>query len=389
MSVWGDEMKLFEYQGKQLFRKYGIPTPKGVVINKCGEVKEKLEAGMFPAMAKAQVLTGGRGKAGGVKNVDNLQETEAVANELLGSALKDCRVWALLVEERLDFAAEYYLAITLDRGSRMPVIMFSAHGGIDIEDVAKNHSGLIARVIVDPLIGLQEFYFSSIFKQARIEDPTLCQQLKNTIHSLYDLFNDYDCMLVEINPLMRLADGSIIAADAKVDIDDSGVYRHPDLVKWQNEMPVDILEKQARDVGFLYIDIDSTGVVGVISNGSGMIMSCVDGIAAQGGKVNCAIDLGGGATAERVAEGIRILSQNKHVKALLISIFGGITRCNEIAGGVLKAVEQGELSIPIVVKLDGTKKEEGMELLTSAKLPGIIIGSGLQDASVKIMDLIK
>jgi succinyl-CoA synthetase beta subunit len=378
-------MKLYEFQGKQLFQKYGIQTPEGIVIQTTGEIPEKSKAVKYPAMVKAQVLAGGRGKAGGVKRAMNAKEAEDFTKQLLGADLKDCKIDAILIEENVPFIAEYYLSITLDSASRMPVLIFSTQGGVDIEEVAETNPEKIAKVIVDPLIGLQDFYIEKLLNQAGIVAPELKSPIKEVIHSLYTLFNEYDCLLVEINPLMKLENGTMIAADAKVDIDDSGVYRHPEVITWRETMHVGDLEKQAKAVRFLYIDVEATGTVGVISNGSGMIMSCIDWIAKQGGTVACALDLGGGATADRVAEGIRILAQHPNVKALLISIFGGITRCDEIAGGILKAVEQSAIGIPIVAKLDGTNKEQGMELLLAANSKAIIIGNNIKDASEKVL----
>ncbi len=378
-------MKLYEFQGKQLFQKYGIQTPEGIVIQTTGEIPEKSKAGKYPAMVKAQVLAGGRGKAGGVKRAMNANEAEAFAKQMLGADLKNCNIAAILVEESVPFIAEYYLSITIDSASRMPVLIFSTQGGVDIEAVAATSPEKIAKVIVDPLIGLQDFYIEKLLNQAGVVAPKLKSQLKEVIHSLYTLFNEYDCLLVEINPLMKGDNGTLIAADAKVDIDDSAVDRHPEVITWRETMQIGDLEKQAKAVRFLYIDVEPTGTVGVISNGSGMIMSCIDWIAKQDGTVACALDLGGGATADRVAEGIRILAQHPHVKALLISIFGGITRCDEIAGGILKAVEQSASGIPIVAKLDGTNKEQGMELLLAANSKAIIIGNNIKDASAKVL----
>lgn len=377
-------MKLYEFQGKELFNKGGISTPAGIVIHSPAEIAEKTQALAYPAMVKAQVLSGGRGKAGGVKRAMNPQEAAAFTAELLGAELKDCKIDAILIEECVPFVAEYYLSITLDSASRMPVVIFSKYGGVDIEEVAATQPERIAKVIIDPLIGLQDFYLEAIFRQAGLTEPAVKSRIKAVITSLYALFTDYDCMLVEINPLMILPDGSVIAADAKVDIDDSGVYRQPDVVAWREEMAAGELVKQAKAVKFLYIDCEPDGTVGVISNGSGMIMSCVDWITKQGGKVACALDLGGGATADRVAEGIRIMAQNPRVKAILISIFGGITRCDEIAGGIIKAVEN--IPVPIVAKLDGTNKEAGMKLLVNANRTDITIGYTIKAAAEKVLE---
>ncbi|NLY49926.1 MAG: ADP-forming succinate--CoA ligase subunit beta [Firmicutes bacterium] len=378
-------MKLYEYQGKELFRQYGLPTPKGVVVKSLDNLEEQLQSLGFPVVVKSQVLTGGRGKAGGVLFADNVAEVRAAGSKLLGSVLKDCTVDALLVEEKVAVVEEYYLSITVDRASRMPLVMFSRSGGMDIEEVAKTRPEAIAKVTVDPQMGVRGFHCEMLAKVGGVTDPGIKKELAKVVKTLYNLYYQKDATLVEVNPLMLLTDGTLIAADAKVDIDDSAVYRHADIRAMEEAVPVAPLVKEARDTGFLYIDVDETGTVGVISNGSGMIMSCIDWIARQGGQVTCALDLGGGATADRVAEGIKIVLKNSRVKSLLISIFGGITRCDEIAGGVLKAVTENDFGVPIVTRLEGTNKEKGLQILSEADSKKIIVAASLPEAADKVL----
>ncbi len=378
-------MKLYEYQGKILFSRYGIRTPSGFVAASRGGGANEASEIKFPVMVKAQVLAGGRGKAGGVVSAADRPELDAALDRLLDAELKGTRVASVLVEEKVDFEEEYYLAVTLDSSSRMPVVIFSPNGGMDIEEIAARHPERITKILIDPLIGPQDFHLSLLFINHGITDTELKNRLKETIFALYAIYNEYDAMLVEINPLMRRADNSLVAADAKVEIDDSALYRHADLLEWYRSMDADPLEKKAKDLRFLYIDVNPDGNIAIISNGSGMIMSCADWIAKAGGKVVCALDLGGGATSERVAQGIDIMLQNRNVKSILISIFGGITRCDEIAGGIVKAVTDMNISVPIVAKLDGTNKEKGMEILKAARKGSLVIADGVRDAAEKVL----
>lgn len=378
-------MKLYEYHGKSIFSRYGIRIPSGFVASSPEEVAEISKGLRFPVMVKAQILAGGRGKAGGVKSALNAAQMEEHARSLFGTELRGAKIDALLVEEKVDFTEEYYLSITLDSASRMPMIIFSASGGMEIEEVAASQPERIVKIPVDPLVGPCDFHFLELFKKGGIADERVRGHLRSIVSALYRVYDEYDAMLVEINPLMRCADGSLIAADAKVDIDDSAVYRHADLLDSPEARAADPLEKQARELRFLYIDVNADGDVAIISNGSGMIMSCADWIARAGGKVLCALDLGGGATSERVAQGINLILRNERVKSILISIFGGITRCDEIAGGIVAAIDAMEVSLPIVAKLDGTNKEKGMELLRSAGRENLIIADGVRDAAAKVL----
>lgn len=378
-------MKLYEYQGKELLRNSGIPTPRGYVVKTLAELDSLLPSLNFPVVVKAQVLVGGRGKAGGIKTAASSAELQECAKSLLGSFLKEDKVVALLLEEKVPAVEEYYLGVTLDRATRRPLILFSRKGGMDIEEVAKETPEAIARIYVDPQIGLRGFHLEQLVKAGGVTDPDVKKHVQQVARALYRLWDTSDAALVEINPLMVLADKTVVAADAKVDIDDSALFRHPELEAFRRELPESELERAARETGFLYIDIDPDGNVGVISNGSGMIMSCIDWIARRGGKVTCALDLGGGATADRVARGIQIVLKNPKVKSLLISIFGGITRCDEIAGGIVRAVTETDISIPIVARLEGTNKEKGLALLTEVNGKTIEIAGTLPEAADKVL----
>ncbi|MDK2784680.1 MAG: succinyl-CoA synthetase beta subunit [Bacillota bacterium] len=378
-------MKLYEYQGKELFRNSGIPTPRGHVIRNLAELDSLLPSLSFPVVVKAQVLVGGRGKAGGIKTAASAGELQEYAKNLLGSFLKEDKVIALLIEEKVAALEEYYLGVTLDRATRQPLILFSRKGGMDIEEVAKETPEAIARIHVDPQMGLRNFHLEQLVKAGGVTDPDVKKGVQQVAQALYRLWDTSDAALVEINPLMVLADKTVVAADAKVDIDDSALFRHPELEAFRRELPESELERAARETGFLYIDIDPEGNVGVISNGSGMIMSCIDWIARHGGKVTCALDLGGGATADRVARGIGIVLRNPKVKSLLISIFGGITRCDEIAGGIVRAVTEKDVNIPIVARLEGTNKEKGLALLAEVSGKTIEIAATLPEAADKVL----
>ncbi|MCC8024430.1 MAG: ADP-forming succinate--CoA ligase subunit beta [Clostridium sp.] len=378
-------MKLFEYQGKSLFSSYGLKTPEGVALFSADEIKDKIQGIKFPAMVKAQILAGGRGKAGGVVRADDGEQLHSQVEKMLGKEIKGSIVEAVLVEQMVDFEDEYYISITMDARTKMPMLMFSACGGVDIEQVAASSPEKIARVLIDPLIGLQSFHVEKMCTTAGIGDKAVKKQLMDGAAKLYKLYTEYDAMVVEINPLMLLADHTILAADAKVEIDDSAVARHSDIKAWKDALKADPLVKEASDAHLLYIDVDPDGNVGVISNGSGMVMTCVDWIAHMGGQVACGLDLGGGATSGRVAEAIRIVAENRRVKVILISIFGGITRCNEISEGILKATAGMKTAIPIVVKLDGTNKEEGMAILVNANNKDVRIAGDIKEAASKAM----
>lgn len=368
-------MDLMEYKAKELFDKYGIPVPKGVLIDDAGEIATKLSGMRFPVVLKSQVQTGGRGKAGGIKFAGSLNEAVRIAGSIMGMNIRGHIVKELLVEERVEVSKELYLSIMLDRLTKSPMIIFSSMGGVDIEEIAQNNPEKVIKCEMDPFIGIKDYIVRYIINKSGIQ-PDLFNQLHDIIAKLYKLFCEYDCLLTEINPLVITYDNRIIAVDAKVSVDDSALIRQPDILAFRDSLMECRQVVEARRYHFLYIPCDPDGNISVISNGSGMIMSCMDLISKEGMKIGAALDLGGGATSERIAEAIRIVLSNKNIKVLFINIFGGITRCDEVAAGVKIAMEHGKNEEKmIIVRIEGTNKEKGMEILKGIKGRIIPVGS--------------
>lgn len=358
-------MKLMEYQAQTLLKQQGVPVMRGCVVDCLQQLDQAIDAAQlrYPVVIKAQVQIGGRGKAGGIQFAENIEQARAHAQRLLGSTLRGYRVNKLYIVEKASYENEWYLSIMLDRLSKQPLILFSSMGGVEIEDTAKTHPEKLKRIIVDPIIGIQD-YMARYLLSASGLDLSFQKALDGLLRSLYKCFMEHDCMLCEINPLAVCADGSLIALDGKVDVDDSAIYRQAQIAAWQEEITQEPLVREAHDFGFLYIPMDAGGSIAVCSNGSGMLMSCIDMIAANGMSVAAALDLGGGATGERIAQALRILFSTPGVKAVLINIFGGITRCDEVAGGIRLAMEQHELDGKlIVVRMEGTNKDKGVKII--------------------------
>ena len=355
-------MKLLEYKAQELFSQFGIPVKKGVVIDSADSVGKKIEeAGVvYPVVIKAQVQVGGRGKAGGIQFADNAAQAQEITERLLFSELKGLKVNKLYIVEKAQPQVEWYLSIMLDRLSKCPLIIFSAMGGVDIEEVAKSDPEKILRIPVNPMLGITDYVVRYIETVSGIGKQ---KGLKELLENLYRMFMDYSCMLAEINPLVLDADGSVLALDGKVDIDDSALFRLPDIAEFAKTLPVEPLVAEASKFDFLYIPIEEGGNIAVMSNGSGMLMSCIDLISQEGMKVGAALDLGGGATAERIKEAVRIVMAGKDIDMLLISIFGGITRCDEVAKGVKLALEQNEVQKTVIMRIEGTNKQQGLEIV--------------------------
>ncbi len=361
-------MKLLEYKAQELFGLYDIPTNKGIVVDRLDDLKTMGEEISFPMVVKAQVLVGGRGKAGGIKFAENKEELENIVSQMLGSTLKGLPVKKVLVTRKITAEKEWYLSITLDRKIKAPLLIFSSQGGMDIEEVAKETPEKIVRVPIEPLEGIRDHMAWYILDKTGIDSSFLTPLFKLS-ENLYRFFREYDCLLAEINPLMVTANGQLLAVDAKVDIDDSSLFRHPDMVKFRDELTEDPLVLEARKYNFLYIPIDTEGRVGVISNGSGMLMSTIDLFSQKGVKTACALDLGGGATYDRIAKAIEIVFSNPQVEAVLINIFGGITRCDEVARGVELARQEATLDKFLVVRMEGTNREIGVEIVRNITPP--------------------
>lgn len=357
-------MDLMEYKAKELFEKYLIPTQRGIVIDSL----EELEAGKaglsFPVVAKAQVQVGGRGKAGGVKFAENPAELLEVSKSILGLNIKGHIVKKLLIVEKANVLKEWYLSILLDRLTKGPMVIFSPCGGIDIEETAKSTPEKVLKVSIDPLMGINDYLPRYLLSKSGL-GMEYFDRMFELLKKLYRMFCEYDCMLAEINPLVVTDDNRLLALDGKVSVDDSALSKLPDMLSFRDSLPENALVLEARKFNFLYIPCEDEGNIAVMSNGSGMIMSCIDLISIRGMKVGAALDLGGGATADRIREAIRIILSNNKVKALFINIFGGITRCDEVASGVKLAMEGMTEEKLVIVRFEGTNKEKGLEILSS------------------------
>lgn len=364
-------MDLMEYKAHEVFERYGIPQKRSVLIDSLDGLAEKAGALEYPLMVKAQVQTGGRGKAGGIRPAANADELRQAASDILGMSIKGHQVDTLLLVEQATVQAEMYISLMLDRASKTPTLIFSPMGGIDIEDVAATHPDKIARVPIDPLIGVRDYTVRYAMNATGVE-ASLFEQLFTIAQDLFTVFRERDCTLVEINPLAVCDDGTILALDGKVTVDDSALYRQPDILAFRDALSEHPLIKEARTFRFLYIPCEPDGDVAVMSNGSGLLMSCMDLIAQDRMVVGAALDLGGGATSDRIAEGIRIMLSAPNITSLFITIFGGITRCDEVAAGVQAAVEHGHAADKLViVKIEGTNREQGREILE--RLSGNIV----------------
>ena len=358
-------MKFMEYQARETFNNYGIPVMNGVVIDSVSQIPNSLHELKFPLVVKAQVQVGGRGKAGGIQFAENMSDVKRISEQLLYKDLKGHKINRLMIVEKASGIKECYLSIILDRLSKFPMIIFSAEGGIDIEDTAVTNPNAIIKVPIDPEIGIQKYMIQYIVNKSGI-DREIIPALYELIKNLYAMFMDTDAMLAEINPLLICEDYSLIALDGKVDVDDSALYRQPRVLEYRDAIQEEKLILEARKFDFLYIPIEEQGDIGVISNGSGMLMSSIDLISKAGMSVGAALDLGGGATSERIKEAVRIMLSNNGIRFLYINIFGGITRCNEVANGVKESMKDQEKGKCVIVRLEGTNKEEGIEILKSA-----------------------
>jgi succinyl-CoA synthetase beta subunit len=354
---------LYEHQGKELFQQAGIPVAQGRVAFTADEARAAAEDLGGRVVVKAQVLTGGRGKAGGVKVVDGPAPAQEAAGAILGLDIGGHVTRRLLVEQAVAIDAEYYFSITFDRAAKMPLLLLTTMGGMDVEAVAEHHPEALARLHVDPALGYRGFHGQRLMSMAGVpvEERTALAPL---LAALYRVFAERDCMLVEVNPLVRLDDGSFLAADAKVTVDDNALDRHPDVEAMRDLAAADPQEQAAREADLAYVKLD--GDVGILGNGAGLVMSTVDVIAQVGGRPANFCDVGGGASAEKIATALGIVLSDDKVKAVLFNIFGGITRGDQVAKGLLGALEQTAVRAPIVVRLDGTNAAEGRALLAAA-----------------------
>ena len=381
-------MKLHEYQSKDLLAKYGVPVPGGDSADSPDDARRIAELYGGRVVVKAQVLMGGRGKAGGVKLFTDADEAAAFAGGLIGKLIKSPQnpagmvVKRVLIAERIEIEEEFYLAVLLDRAEQKDVVMISARGGMDIEKVAQETPEAIIKLHIDPKWGLSDYELRVAVRRAGINRSAQSQMVA-MIKRLYRAYLESDATLIEINPCALTQEGKLIAVDAKVTIDDSALFRQQDLFSLSEESAEDPIEAEAASRGIAYVRLD--GDVGIIGNGAGLVMLTLDEVARSGRKAANFLDVGGGAQADRVRSCVELVLMNEKVKVMLINIFGGITRSDEVARGVVKAIQELEVKIPIVVRVEGTNAEEAREILSRADL---IPAATVQEAAAKTSELI-
>ncbi len=366
-------MNLYEYQGKQLFSKFGIPVPEGYVVEKEDQVRQF----SFPVVVKSQILLGGRGKSGGIKFAKKAEDLAPAVKELLGSKIRDNTVRSLLIEKMIDIKKEFYLSIALNRSERRPVIIASPSGGVEIETVPDDK---IARKNIDPLMGYSSFVGLGLSEFMGF-DKNLSAQFNRILNSMYKLFNEYDCELVEINPLVLTGEGNLIAADSKVVVDNDSLFRHKDLNN--EDLEKTALEREASGRGYSFVELD--GKIGVIANGAGLTMATLDALTLHNGKPRNFLDLGGTDSTEIVVDAFDLVLKAKP-EAILVNIFGGVTKCDTVAQGIVDAKEKYSIKQPIVVRLSGVREDEGRKILTDN---GIDAYSEMMKAVEKVVTYVK
>jgi succinyl-CoA synthetase beta subunit len=375
---------LFEYQGKELLRKFEVPVPEGRVATTPEEAASAARGLGGKVVVKAQVQVGGRGKAGGIKLATSSDETRTVAEQILGMDIKGHTVKRVLVERAGDIEAEYYCSFLLDRSERNILGMMSAKGGMDIEEVAVTDPDAIARVHIDPLLGMSEFHARELVFGASL-DPAARTEAIALLPKLYRAFVGLDASLIEVNPLVLTGDGRVVALDAKVSLDDSAAYRHPnfDDLKAVHEIPEQ--EREAKEKGLNFIKLD--GDIGIIGNGAGLVMATLDVVKAAGGEPANFLDVGGGAGADLLSSALEVITSNPEVKSVLVNIFGGITRCDLVAEGIIDALGRLDVKVPIVVRLDGTNAEQGRKMLVDSPHPKLVSAETMLGAANTAVEL--
>jgi len=386
-------MKIHEYQGKEILRQFNIPVPNGIPafsLDEAIKAAEKLGGPVW--VVKAQIHAGGRGKGGGVKVAKSLDEVKKYASEILGMQLKTHqtgpegqKVRRLLIEDGADIKKEYYLGILTDRATQKVVVMASSEGGMDIEEVAAKTPEKIIKVFIDPLLGMSDAQCDQLSNGIGVPESSRLKA-REVLKNLYKTYWDTDASLVEINPLILEGNGNIKALDAKFNFDSNALYRHPEIVAYRDIDEEDPAEIEASKFDLAYISLD--GNIGCLVNGAGLAMATMDTIKLFGGQPANFLDVGGGATAEKVTEAFKIMLKNKHVKAILVNIFGGIMRCDVIAEGVVSACKAVNLSVPLVVRMKGTNEELGKKILADSGLP-IISADSMAEAATKVVSATK
>ena len=382
-------MNIHEYQAKQIFAKYGVPTPKGLMAQSVEEAVENAKVLGGPIwVVKAQIHAGGRGLGGGVKLARSIEEVEKLSREILGMTLithqtgpEGKLVQKLYIEDGADIKDELYLGVVLDRAREMPVIMASTEGGMAIEDVAHDTPEKIIKVAVDPAIGFQGFHGRELVFGLGITNPDEQKKLISFASKLYKLYIENDAEMIEINPLVKTGNGDFLALDGKMGFDDSALGRHPDIEAMRDISEEDADEREAAQYGLSYISLD--GEIGCMVNGAGLAMGTMDTINYMGGTPANFLDVGGKANAETVAKGFEIILKNPKVKAIFVNIFGGIVRCDRIANGILEATKLVDVHVPVIVRLDGTNAPEAAEILRNANIANVIAATDLADGAAK------
>ena len=377
-------MKLHEYQAKEIFARYGIPVPQGKIAATPAEARSATESLGGRAVVKAQVHAGGRGKAGGVKLAQSPGEAEAAAQSILSASLvtnqtgpEGVPVNQVLVEELADISKEMYLAITVDRVERRPVILVSEAGGMDIEEVAETSPELIHTEPIDPVLGLMPFQSRRIARRLGLEG-SVAAAAPGILNSLYQVFVENDCTLVEVNPLIATGDGRLVALDAKITVDDDALFRRPAIVELRDPSQEDELEAQAADLDIAYVNLD--GDVGCLVNGAGLAMATLDVTSAAGAAPANFLDVGGGATVDKVASAVGIILSDAKVRRVIVNVFGGVLRCDIAAGGIVQAYRNTGSQLPIVVRMLGTNVDDGKRILAESGLP-VVFAETLSEAA--------
>src|SRR3954462_13135073 len=395
-------MDLLEYQGKQLFAKHGVTVPDGRPASSVNGAVEAAEELGYPVVIKAQVLIGGRGEAGGIKVAKDSAEAEEHANAILGMDIRGFTVHELYVEKASDIDEEYYAAILLDRSEKKPLAMLSRMGGMDVEEIAERDPNAIVRIHIDPLVGFQAYHGRRLAFEAGIAEDVV-RPVGALLARLYETFVAEDAVLVEVNPLLITKERAVVALDSKFTVDGNALARHPETAAMRNPSGEDPQERMAKERGLTYVKLD--GDIGILGNGAGLVMSTLDVVAQQGGTPANFLDAGGGSKADAIVSAVEgglsdpkadamvsavevILSDPK-VTAVLFNIFGGITRCDEVARGLIEAFNQIDVKVPFVVRLDGTNDKEGRALLAEANLPNVYVEGTMLGAAAKVVELSK
>jgi succinyl-CoA synthetase beta subunit len=376
-------MKLYEFQGKRLFAKYLIPIPKGKIFYSKDDAFKMIDQDIFPIVAKAQVLVGGRGKAGGVKLIKQVSEIESALENLFGMDIKGYKVEKVLIEEGLNIEQEFYLSFMLNRNSEKITMITSSQGGTEIEILAEESPEAILKLDIDPLIGLKNHHFVKFFEKTKIKDRNLKNQFRYIIKKMYQMVIELSLNLVEINPLAIIKGNRVIALDSKIVVDDNGIPFLSDFDSFINYDDLTSEELDAKKAGLSYVQLN--GNIGCIVNGAGLAMTTMDMIKYFGGEPANFLDVGGSSNPDKVINALKILKRDKNVKVILFNIFGGITRCDDIANGIKIAMEKLEISIPIVIRLTGTNEKEGVKILNSLDLN---IATSMQEAVKKAVSMI-